>query len=370
MEKPLQLALPLMLHSESEIPAFVKAQERLRKIGNEEGVPLNTGAFLLFLPSHSRKPESFEKQLENQRTHRLPIRIVETGVQRQNSLSYDPRDPTYDPTLSSDLERTLEHVALLRDLDPTAPSRLVVAPHVGILVFDSLKKGDFSRPGFYSINDFVELREDLFGRAQERFGKLADKAGRLGLRLALENTYSAVFENIGFWQRQGGGFEMDYQVFNDFPSLDSISGGSLVFDSAHFAAMHALPASFQANQDVIHPGTLFKTLNISSWQVFQERAGTVRDYLDRSHGLHLSPTDGPGIRVPAGSEDGRRWGDGTGPDLTPPESYNLYVQTARDRGLPVAIEVDYNVKDPNFDFSEADPFVRSLLTSYRESITT
>ena len=97
MSNPLKIALPVMLHVDKEIAAFKEAQERLRVIGDEHGVPIEVGAFLLYLSGRSRTSEAFAKQLENQTKHRLPIRLVETGVQQANSLAYNSHDPTFKP---------------------------------------------------------------------------------------------------------------------------------------------------------------------------------------------------------------------------------------------------------------------------------
>ncbi len=360
---PVQIALPVMLHVDNEIDIFRKAQERLMKLGDSCGVPVEVGAFLLYLPSHSRKPENFAKQLANQEIHHLPIRLAETGVQRQNSLSYAPGDPTHNASIASDLESTMDQVARLRDLDPTAPEKLVVAPHVGIIAFDSIPPGDFSHPGFYAVGDFVEQRDEMYKRSKARFSELSKKASANGLHLALENAYSAVVEDVGHWQGQKGTYGLEYQVFNDLPSLRDISGGHLVLDLAHFAAMQNIPARFEANKDLVSSDSLFATLGISSWDEFPAKAGQLGDYLPRVRGFHFSSQDGLGIRVPKATEEGRRWGDGTGQDLTSMETYHQCLRWAQENALPVAIEEDYNIKP--LTFNEADAFLGPILRSYK-----
>ncbi|MEK6824417.1 MAG: hypothetical protein AABY02_01050, partial [Nanoarchaeota archaeon] len=190
-----------------------------------------------------------------------------------------------------------------------------------------------------------------------------------GLQLALENTYSAVFENAGFWEKNPKdpnlNFGMNYQVFQDFASLTDISRGNIVLDINHLTAMQNIPAQFKKNTDVITPETLFATLGIKSWDEFAAKAGTIRDYLPHARAFHLSPTDGLGIRVPKGSPDGARWGDGTGPDLTDAITYNFCIQHARKQGLSVAIEADFTFKP--LTFREADDFLAARLQDYKTS---
>ncbi|MEK6896307.1 MAG: hypothetical protein AABX12_02505 [Nanoarchaeota archaeon] len=369
MNQPLKITLPVMLHVDEEIAAFKQAQERLKVVGDAHGVPIEVGAFLLYLPGRSRTPEAFAKQRENQAKHRLPIRLVETGVQQANSLVYSPNNPTFRPDKLSDLERTLEQVAVLRDLDPTASGSLVVAPHVGLLVVDSLKQGDFRLPSYYSVPDFVARREQLYNTAKDRFAQLHQFGSSRGLQLALENTYSAVFENAGFWEKNPKdsalNFGMNYQAFQDFASLKDISQGNIVLDLNHLTAMQNIPARFKRNADVISPNSLFAVLGISSWDEFTAKAGAIGDYLPYTKAFHFSPTDGLGIRVPKGSHEGARWGDGTGPDLTDVKTYKLCIKTARERGLPAAIEADYAFSPLNF--READDFLAARLQDYKTS---
>ena len=358
----LQLALPVMLHANEEITQFRIAQKSLRELGDNYGVPIEVGVFSLFLPARSRSPESFKEQLKNQREHQLPIRLVETGVQRQNALSYGPLDPTFNLNIQSDLELVIDQAAQLRDLDPTAPEELVVAPHVGIIVLDSTPKGNFSKPGLYSLEDFVEKKGEIYSRARERFMELEKLASSKGLRLAIENAYSAVFENIGYWQGVSEEFGIGLQAFNDISSLRDISRGNLVFDLGHFAAMKEIPIRYEQNKDIIQPGSLFKTLSIGSWEEFEAKAGRVEDYLPMAHAFHVSAQDGLGIRVPQGLEIGRRWGDGTGPDLTPMETYHKVLDKAISNGLPVAVEEPFSFKP--LTYIEADRFLEPILMSY------
>ena len=49
MRKPLYVGLPVMLHKEPEIQAFLKAKERIESYGQSAGFPMEVGAFLFFI---------------------------------------------------------------------------------------------------------------------------------------------------------------------------------------------------------------------------------------------------------------------------------------------------------------------------------
>lgn len=363
MSRKLQVTLPVMLHFEKEIETFLEAKKRLEAIGDRTGVPLEVGAFLPFMPNHSRKPESFDKQLENQKKYHLPIRLVETGVYHKNALSYAEDNPTYDFTKPSDLERTIMHVAKLRDLDLTAYGKLVVAPHMGILVIDSIKEGDFSNPSIFSFRDFMCNKEFLYQKSKAEFTRLSNIASALRLKLAIEPAHLACVENVFHYQDKKGSHEMVHQVFNDLTSLLDISRGHLVLDANHLAVNRNVPARFKMNG--YDPAALFATMGISSWDEYIKRVGEVKDYLPHAHGVHISSVDGIGVRLKPGTENGRLWGDGTGPDTTRTADYNLMLRTAQERGLPVAIEQEYELKP--LTYREADLFLEPVLTAYAES---
>ncbi|MDP4039126.1 MAG: hypothetical protein Q8P57_00920 [Candidatus Pacearchaeota archaeon] len=364
MKQKLQITLPVMMHFDAEIQTFLEAKSRLESIGDGVGVPLEVGAFLPFMPAHSRKPESFEKQLRNQEIHKLPIRLVETGIYHTNALSYVPGNPTYDAEKPSDLERVVIQGAKMRDLDSTAPKALVVAPHVGIFVIGSLAEGDFSHPSIYSVADFVKLRERLLQDSKQEFDRLEGVASGLGLQLAVESSHLACMQDdLRYWEKGTHGYtplrQIDYQVLNDIVSLKHISSGNLVLDANHLAVNQNVPRRFKDNG--YDPSHLFSTMNISSWEEYGEKTGEVADYLPLSHAIHISPVDGIGVRL-EGTEEGKLWGDGTGPDTTSRESYKLLLDEAHRRNLPVALEPEFGLKP--LTYREADEFLEPVLRAY------
>ncbi len=363
MSDELKLTLPVMIQSKSEIEIFLAAKERLESLGERNGLSVKVGAFLPFMPSFSRTPRSFDEQIENQKNYGLPIWLVETGIQKNNCLSYVDGDPTYDPDVPSDLERVIDQAAILRDLDPNPVGSLVVAPHVGILVAD-IPEGDFSRPCFYSPKDFVRLREVLFDTAKERFARLREQADRRGLTLALENAYLAVVQDSSYWQTsvkatEEDRFTMHHEVFNDLQSLTEISQGNLVFDAAHFAATTNVSAQFEKNREVVKPDVLFATMGISTWREYKEKVGKQEDYLNKAHAIHASNVEGIGVRIPADTRLAQRWGGGGAlPTMISTEDYQDIFRIAQERGLPVGIEQEYD-RD-HLNYREADDFLEPI----------
>ena len=360
----LRITLPVMMHFDAEIETFLAAKKRLEVLGEKTGVPLEVGAFIPFMPNHARKPENFEKQIKNQEKHKLPIWLVETGIYHTNAISYSPGNPTYDSSKPSDLERVIDQSARLRDLDPTAPKNLIVAPHVGIFVLESLSKGDFSHPSLYSVPDFVGLRESLYRQTKENFASLKTKATSLDLQLAIESSHLAAFENIWSWQKEERQPEMDYQVFNDLSSLTELSGGNIILDANHLAVNRNVPGRFKANN--YDPAALFATMSINSWEEYAKKVGQVQDYLPHVHGLHISHVDGMGVKLKPGTKNGKLWGDGTGPDTTSAADYNLLLRTAQQRNWPVAIEQEFDLKP--LTYQEADKFLEPVLKDYARRV--
>ncbi|GEM_PF-2839283 len=367
------LVLPVMIQDDKEVAAFLQAKERIERLGDKYSFPVEVGIFLNFLPGFTRKPGAFEQQLANQERYRLPIRLVETGIQRNNSLSYVPGDPTYKPGVASDLERTIEQAARLRDLDPKPLDNLVIAPHVGVMVNARIPRGNFNEPAFYSVQDFVERRDFLYQNIKQRFEELDKLAKSHGLKLGLENAYLGVVEDFSFWQRReegkdlkGKAHDVGYQAFNDFPSLNDISGGNLVFDVNHYSAMVNLPRQFEANHDILSPEALFATMGISSWGGYFDRVGSVEDYVSRSHALHISQVNGIAVRIKKGELDveGRdaysRWCPEK--NLISNSVYLAYLVRARERSWPVSVEEDYGLKPLNFE--EADRFLEPILGNH------
>jgi hypothetical protein len=261
----------------------------------------------------------------------------------------------------------------LKDLDPRPLDNLVIAPHVGVVVNARIPRGNFSEPAFYSVQDFVERRNIIYQNVKQRFWELDKLAKSHGLKLGLENAYLGVVEDSSFWQKKeegkdlkGKAHDVSYQVFNDFPSLNDISGGNLVFDVNHYSAMVNLPMQFDANKDILSPEALFATMGISSWGEYLNRVGNREDYVSKSHALHISQVDGIAVRIRKGELDveGRdaysRWRPGK--NLISNSAYLDYLVRARDKSWPVSVEEDYSFKPLNFE--EADRFLEPILGNH------
>ena len=369
MENPLQINLPVMLHFDEEVQAFLEAKQRLETLGQKHNVLIDVGAFLLYLPKHARTPENFRKQIENQKKYALPIRLAETGVEGSNGLSYGKGDPTYNPDDSSDIELVIDQVARLRDLDINPLESLVVAPQVGIMVAD-IEEDDFSKSCFYPLKYFVENREVILYRVKERFSQLQEYARKNGLTLAIENALLAQIEDSSYWHSLKhkdseitADYKLNYGVFNDLESLTEISQRNIVFDLAHFAAEVNTPGQFEANKDSVNPESLFDTMGISSWLEYHGAIGQLDDYLVQARAVHLSQVEGIGLRLSAGTEAARRWGGGGElPPLISVETQQYVLREAQSRGLPVSLEPEYSLKPLTYE--EADALVEPILEIY------
>jgi hypothetical protein len=373
MSKPLSINLPVLLQFGKEVEAFRKAKDRIEELGSSVGVPIEVGAFSIFMPKPARTEKGYEAQFESQKKNRLPIRIVETGIYGSNALSYTRGSETYKLGRPSNQEDVLDQTARLRDLDQTAPERLVVAPHIGIFVSESVEEGNLKNPALYSVQDFLKNRKDILDRSKETFTGLEKRATELGLRLALEMSSPANYETIGDWENEQATSErtgkesnnsLVYKPFEVLRPLMQVSGKSIVLDAGHIGASRNIETRFTANDQ--SPDKLFEMMNVSSWGEFNRGVGTNEDYLPRTHGIHISPTDGIGVRL-EGTEEGRLWGDGTGQDLTSMSDYMLLLRTAIDKDLPIAVEPEFNFKPSNgepFAFKEADAFLEPILKEF------
>ncbi len=365
MKGKLQLALPVVLNNESEPIAFLAAKERIEALAGKFNVPVEVGAFLAFMPGFARNPANFEKQVENQKKHRLPIRLVETGVQGNNSLAYIPEDPTYNLNMSSQLESVIIQAARLRNLDPTAPERLVIAPHVGVQTVVGyngnvpIAKGDFSIPGVYSPEDFEEQEDKIHNRVQENFNKLETIGRKLGLQLAIENAPPIEVKN----NHLRPGLNYHLLPFNERDELDSISNGSLVLDVSHLAISNFTPDQIIGNNAVQGERALFEMMNINNWVAYRNLIGKAESYFPSVKALHMSQASGIGFDLPSGPEYDKWGGKGTGEGLLSMQDFHKYFDFARRNNLPISVEEVYDTK--NLTYLEADRFLEPIFASYK-----
>jgi len=70
MVEKLALGLPVMLQYEKEIGAFLAAKERIEKLGDKRGFPLDVNVFLFF-NSSALSQENRENQIRNQVKYNL-----------------------------------------------------------------------------------------------------------------------------------------------------------------------------------------------------------------------------------------------------------------------------------------------------------
>ncbi|MEK6894836.1 MAG: hypothetical protein AABX10_05235 [Nanoarchaeota archaeon] len=366
MPKTLRITLPVMLHSDAEVPVFLAAKKRLEGLGQQYGVPIQVGAFLPYMSGHARKPTNFVNQVRNQDKYRLPIWLAETGIEGPNSLVYVPENTIYNPVQPADHERILEQVAKLRALDPEPIGKLVVGPHIAAQFARSqdIKPGSVA---VYTLEQFAEQRDALYGMAKERFAKLSKSAGDLGLTLATEIAPLATYEDHGFWEGSASDGErrrvtaMRYHAFNDLASLLDISEGRIVLDTTHLAGTLDASNSFTRNRE--DTTNLFLTAGVSSWDEFRSKTKSFADYLPHAHALHISGAEGIGVRLnrETGAE---KWGGaGMLPSLITNRQYADLLHHAIAKDLPVAVEEDFITPEKpkeRLDFIEADEFLKPI----------
>jgi len=362
----LSLVLPVVLNNEPEPIAFLSAKRRIEALADKYNVPVEVGAFLAFMPGFARNPANFEKQIENQKKYKLPIRLVETGVQENNSLAYTPEDPTFNPEMPSQLESVVRHVAILRDIDSTAPERLVVAPHVGVQTVakyyhgvESIKQGDFGRPGVYSPEDFQELENKIYDRVEENFGRLKEVGGRKGLELALENTPPIEVKNNHL---NLPGLHYHLLPFNEREKLIKLSNGKIVLDVSHLAISNFTPEQINGNKSIEGQEALFRIMRLDNWDAYRNAMGKPESYFPYAKALHMSQASGIGFELPSGPECDIWGGKGTGNGLLSNQDFHKFFDFARANNLPVCIEEVYDTK--NLTFREADAFLEPIFAGY------
>lgn len=363
----LQLVLPVVLNNESEPKAFLEAKRRIEELAGKYDVPVEVGAFLAFMPGFARNPANFEKQKENQIRFRLPIRLVETGVQGNNSLAYGPEDPTYNPEIPNQLESTIRHAAQLRDLDTTASGKLVVAPHVGVQTVERYKKGvggierrDFSRLGVYPPEDFQEQEDEIYARAKKTFDRLETIGNGLGLELAIENVPPI---EVKFNHLKLQGLHYHLLPFNGLKTLRNLSNGKLVLDASHLAIANNTPRQIIENKAILGRRALFGMMHITNWDEYVQAISRTEEYLPNLRAIHISQASGMGFDLPEGEEFDIWGGKGTGNGLLTNAYIHSLFDFARVNNLPVSIEEVLDTK--NLTYREVDKFLEPIFRDYK-----
>lgn len=367
MSKPLRLTLPVMLHSDTEIPIFQAAGERLEALGAQYGIPVKVGAFLPYMPGHARKPANFIKQVKNQERYGLPIWLAETGIDGSNSLVYAPGNPIYDANVPADHERILQQVATLKALEKSPNGdKVIVGPHIAA----QFARSQDIKPGtvaVYTPEQFAEQRDALYAAAKGRFAKLSKYASDLGMVLATEIAPLATYEDHGFWEGGASDKErrrvtaMRYHAFNSLENLLDISEKRIVLDTTHLAGTLDAPNSFPRNNE--DPTSLFLAAGVSSWAEYKAKTGSLADYLPHAHALHISGAEGIGVRL--SKETGaEKWGGaGLRPSLISATEYANLLNHAITNNMPVAVEEDFITPEKpiaQLDFAEADEFLKPI----------
>ena len=375
MDKTLHLALPVMLHDEVEIAAFKEAQDRIRRLGDQYSVETKVGAFLPYMPGFSRKPRNLALAVENQAIHQLPLAAAEPPIYGQHSLFYGPGALTYDESKPSGLVGIIDQVGKVLEVTKNAPSNLILAPHLGPMVTPLIQRGDFSKPGVFSPEDFDFYRDRIWRATTERFSDLKQYAKAKGVNLGVEYAPLVTHEIHPDVNKDVTGqyiiplntwFELNNPLFK----------GSIVFDVAHWAASHKLREFYESDRvpkeerDKLK-NDLFRTLAVNDWDEYQEGVGGSPSYIDSMGAAHISQADGIGFRPELGSLEQIKWNP-RGTELVPRTLFYQLFDNSRETGIPLAVEEDYVKFDAAgnrlpIDYKEADAFLEPLFQTYAQT---
>jgi hypothetical protein len=342
----------LEFSSEGEIKAFLNAQERIQALTQAYGIPSEVSAFAYYSP-FLMKEERRPLQLANQRNYRLPIIHSQTPVQMENALSYSEQERIRTGKQSI-LATTIEHVARLREYSPDVPCSMDV--HIGTIVAQGGSKSD-AIPSIYSPEEFMARREELYTTAKTTFAHLTALAKKHGMPLLLENVPAVVM----YPDYHDGEPRLQYLPFHSLAETLEVSKNNITFDTAHWAAAKATQRQFTENG--VDPALLFLTAGVHDWQEYSAALGTFEAYLSQAKAIHLSNTNGIGVKLNKHPELAKRWGDwGTDDGLLSKEQLRTCITHAQQQHIPVMLEVDYDIKRiPENCYKEADAFLRYAL---------
>jgi len=350
--KPLQLGLPLDLANEGEVKAFLAAQERIQKLTDGLGTPSEVSAFAFYTP-FLMKEERRGQQLANQKKYKLPIIHMQTPVQMENSLVCDAEMQERFGKQSL-LETTITHVARLREHCPGVPCS--ADTHVGVFVIEG-GAGNSGLSSIYSPEEFSLNKTKLLETARQRFASLEKLAAGYNMPMLLETVPPVVM----IPDYRGGDPVLQYLPFSGILDTKRIGNGSVTLDVAHWAGARGTQKQFQDNN--VDPSLLFSVTGVNSWEEYLMAMGSFEEYLTSSRALHLSNTNGIGVKLNKYPELAKRWGDwGTDDGLLSKDELQRCVANAREHSLPVMIEVDYDIKRiAENKYAEADSFLRYVL---------
>ena len=347
--KSLTLGLPVMLHDEKEIVAFLEAKERIEAYGDTLGMPFNVGAFLYF----TEKALSFEKRADqsvNQKHYKLPLVHAQTPIQLANSLAYDKTEHRRHGRIGW-LETCLRHCAELRRDDSNRyKTHMDVDTHVGAIVLDE----PTNMPCVYSMPEYLARKDAIKASIGERFDQLHIFAEQLRLGFVVENSITAC---VSPTPASKGKPVMHYFPFNNFADLQTITNGNMTFDVGHWAASKSAATQLR---DRPERHRVFEMEGIESWEQYLESHGAYNTYLYAAKVIHLSNVTGLGVHLQPDLES--LWGkDGTVEGLIPRADLVRTVTAARERNVPVIMEMDYDImRIPQNKYLEADKMLQYI----------
>ncbi|MBI2632405.1 hypothetical protein HYW75_05355 [Candidatus Pacearchaeota archaeon] len=158
MAKTLNVGLPVMLQSEPEIQAFLRAKERIENYGQSIGQPLNVGVFLFYLP-FALKDENRERALENQSKYHVPILHAQASFQLKHNLVFSRNQDSSLEGRKDLLDTVIVQTAELKEHD-TSKFPVDVDFNVGAYLCRQIPEKR-PVPFIYSIDEILPQREEL-----------------------------------------------------------------------------------------------------------------------------------------------------------------------------------------------------------------
>ncbi len=359
MEK-IQIGLPVMLHSEPEIKAFLNAKKRIEKYGENIEQPIEVGAFLYYTP-RALSEENRSKQIINQERYQLPIVHAQAPIQLENCLAYTSEDEEKFKRKSL-LETTIEQTYEVRKHDPQKSNPVHVDMHLGIIVVREGLQEHAHLPCIYSLDEFLDKKDELLTKCIMRYDQLKALAQKRGLGTVIENSITAAFSPDHTLSKTP---RMLYFPFNDLNSLNTISKGSITFDTGHWAATRSARYQLENNHAYDDREFLFRMEDITSWKEYLTRNPSCQEYLNFfTKVFHVSNVTGLGVHLEKHPELQKQWGDaGTTDGLISRNEFQSITEYARANGRPLILEVEYDLKNiPQNEFKEADPLITDMLT--------
>ncbi len=358
--KSLNIGLPVMLHDEKEIMAFLKAKRRIEEFGLKSGTEINVGVFLYYFPKVLTE-EKRNLQIINQKKYKLPIIHSQTPIRDENSLIYSSENILKSENESL-LEQTIYQCIKLKEYDISNNlDNFYIDTHIGLCISDKLAN---KVPAIISLKKFINNKENYLNRVKERFESLDNLIKKNGLGgMVLENSPSISYEidKNSNYQRN---IPIPYFFpFSDINSLSEISKNKITLDISHLSASRNAIKYLDNNKAKREKEILFSMEGVNSIKEYNLKHPIYGDYLPYLKAIHMSNRVGIGTHLNGFPEYINKWGN---EGMIKGEINKLTLRKlfkyAQEKSIPIIIEVDYDIKKiPENNYNEADDLLKYAL---------